>query len=106
MQTQQRLTELLTDGFAPTRLDIANDSHKHGNAPDIGSHFSVLMVSERFAGLNRVKRHQVAYACVAELLRNPIHALALHLYAPGEIDAQAPAPEGPACGGGDGRVAT
>lgn len=104
MKTHERLTTLLNDQFNPTRLEIANDSHKHGNPPESGSHFSVLMVSDAFASLNRVKRHQAVYAAVAELMSNPIHALALHLHAPGEIDQDHIAPAGPACGGGDGRI--
>jgi acid stress-induced BolA-like protein IbaG/YrbA len=39
------------------------------------------MVSEQFAGLNSVKRHQKVYATMAELM-GEIHALAIHTYTP------------------------
>lgn len=100
---EQRLTELLRE-LAPTRLEITNDSHLHGNPPESGSHFKVFMVSPRFEGLTRVKRHQLVYGVCAELLQNPIHALALHLYSPDEPQGQSAQPDSVACGGGDGRL--
>lgn len=100
---ESKLRELLAP-LNPTRLDITNDSHLHGNPPDSGTHFKVIMVSESFAGLSRVKRHQLVYGICAPLLQNPIHALALHLYSPDQTQAMSTQPNSVACGGGDGRL--
>ncbi len=46
-------------------------------------------------------RHQLVYAELAELLAGPVHALAMHLYTPGEWQAREDAaPESPQCLGG------
>ncbi|MCP5101832.1 MAG: BolA family transcriptional regulator, partial [bacterium] len=40
------------------------------------------LVSDQFVGLMPVKRHQLVYGLVGDLMNNPIHALALHCYTP------------------------
>lgn len=47
-----------------------------------GRHFQALIVSERFAGLSRVRRHQVVYAALGERMREDIHALSLQTLTP------------------------
>lgn len=100
---QERLDALLRQ-LDPSRLEITNDSHLHGNPPESGTHFKVIMVSDRFSDLTRVKRHQLVYATCQELFQNPIHALALHLYSPAETQGMSTQPQSVACGGGDGQL--
>ncbi len=100
---ETKLRELLQT-LEPQRLEISNDSHLHGNPPESGTHFKVVMVADSFASLSRVKRHQLVYAKCAELLQNPIHALALHLYSPDETQGMTAQPGPVACGGGDGQL--
>lgn len=65
------------------------------------THFKLVLVSEHFRGVRKVARHQQVYACVAEELAGPVHALALHLYDPDEwLARNAPAPDSPNCLGG------
>ena len=52
-----------------------------------GRHFEALIVSERFRGLNRVRRHQLVYAALGERMREEVHALSLQTYAPEEWTA-------------------
>lgn len=72
----------------PTRLDIINDSEKHAghrSSPGTGeSHFTVLIVSPRFAGQSRVARHRMVNDAVADDLKAGVHALAIKAFAPGE----------------------
>ena len=72
----------------PTRLDVINESHMHAghrNSPGTGeSHFRVLVVSARFAGLSRVARHRLVNEALAGLVGGKVHALALNAFAPGE----------------------
>lgn len=100
---ENKLRDLLNT-LNPIRLEISNDSHLHGNPPESGTHFKVIVVSDAFTGLTKVKRHQLVYATCAELLQNPIHALAMHLYSPAETNGLTAAPDSISCGGGDGKL--
>lgn len=84
-QLHERLTIL-----SPTLLEIANESHGHGGYFEgKESHFKVVIVSEAFAGLRSVQRHQKIYAAVGDLLAAPrIHALAIHAYTTDEWQGQ------------------
>lgn len=72
----------------PSLLEITDDSHKHvghEGARDGRGHFSVLIVSARFSGLNAIARHRAVYAAVGDLMHTDIHALSMRAYAPGEF---------------------
>lgn len=78
----------LSDALAPSHLEVINDSARHrGHSGDDGtgkSHFSVVIESAAFAGLNRVARQRLVNTALADLLRDRIHALAIRTRAPGE----------------------
>ncbi len=78
-------------------LDVLDESHMHSRG--LETHYKAVIVSDQFAGLNAVKRHQKAYAAVGELM-GQIHALALHTYTPDEWAQQVVAPASPTCKGG------
>jgi BolA protein len=81
----------------PQQLDVLDESHMHSRG--LETHYKAVIVSEQFAGLNAVKRHQKVYAAVGELM-GQIHALALHTYTPDEWSQQGVAPASPTCKGG------
>jgi BolA protein len=78
----------LTDSLTPSHLEVINDSHHHaGHMGDDGtgeSHFTVVVESARFVGLNRVARQRLVNQALADLLSSRIHALAIRARAPGE----------------------
>lgn len=84
----QEMRRLLTDAFAPTYLDVANDSARHhGHSGDDGSgesHFTVEIESARFAGVSRLQRQRMVNAALGDIPGQRVHALALRLRAPGE----------------------
>ena len=41
-------------------------------------------MSEAFAGLTRVKRHQLVYAALGDRMREEVHALSMHTLTPAE----------------------
>ena len=90
----------LEQAFAPTHLEVLNESHMHSVPPGSESHFKVVLVSEALADLRKVARHQRIYGILAAELAGPVHALALHLYTPDEWASRTAAPESPACMGG------
>ncbi|UPY37057.1 BolA family protein [Sediminicoccus sp. KRV36] len=83
-----RIRAALTAGFAPLRLEVADDSASHaghaGAAPGGETHYSVVLVSEAFTGMNRVARSRAVHAAVDAEFATGLHALALTLRAPAE----------------------
>jgi BolA protein len=87
-----RMERKLTDAFAPERLTIVDDSHKHaghsGWREGGETHFRVEIVSQAFAGQSRVARQQAVYATVAQELQERVHALQLRTLTPEEDAAR------------------
>jgi len=55
---------------------------------DDGVHFEAVVVSPAFAGLARVRRHQLVYAALGDRMREEIHALSMHTLSPEEWAAR------------------
>lgn len=100
MSIADYIENTLKDQFSPLYLHVANESHGHNVPPNSETHFKVVMATEQFSGLAKVKRHQQVYAALSDALANGVHALALHLYTPGEWQAREAAPDSPPCLGG------
>lgn len=49
-----------------------------------GQHFEAVVVSEVFAGKNRVQRHQLVYQTLGDRMRAEIHALSMKTFTPQE----------------------
>ena len=82
----ERLTERL-QSLEPDQLEVADDSHQHAGhagAADGRGHFSVLLVSKRFTGMNTLRRHRLVYEVVGDMMVTDIHALSIQALAPGE----------------------
>lgn len=88
MTVAETMRRKLSDRFAPTELDIVDESHRHaghaGARPDGETHFAVTIVSPVFVGLGRVARQRLVYETLADELRTRVHALSLTARAPGE----------------------
>lgn len=77
----------LLAAFAPTELEVEDDSHKHvghAGARDGRGHFRVRVVSAAFEGQAPLARHRSVYAALAELMQTDIHALSIDARAPGQ----------------------
>lgn len=96
MTMQTRIEQALTL-LQPQHLSVLDESHMHSRGQQ--THYKAVVVSERFAGLNSVKRHQLVYGTLGELM-GEFHALALHTYTPQEWAASGAAPASPVCAGG------
>ena len=85
-QIRQRLARL-----APVALELVDESAGHaghaGWKPGGATHWRLRIVSEAFRGKPTVARHRMVYDALAELIDNPIHALAITARAPGEPGA-------------------
>ena len=90
----------LEKAFSPNHLEVINESASHNVPAGSESHFKVIISADFFRNKSAVKRHQAIYAELAEELRNPIHALSLHVYSEEEWIALDAIPASPKCLGG------
>jgi BolA family transcriptional regulator, general stress-responsive regulator len=68
---RERLAGRLNDGLGPDHLEVIDDSHRHAGhagAADGRGHFTVLIVSQRFAGLSTLERHKLVYQVVGDMM--------------------------------------
>lgn len=88
MTVRDRIAQTLTAAFAPQRLDVLDESHRHvghaGHRPGGETHFRVHIVSDVFRGKSRLERHRMVNAALAGELAAGVHALAIQANAPGE----------------------
>ena len=85
--TESQIRERLA-ALQPDSIDIGDDSALHAGhagAASGGGHYTLRIVSARFAGQSRVARHRLIYDTLGSLMQHQIHALALHALAPEEI---------------------
>jgi len=77
----------------PVRLEIEDQSERHrghaGWREGGETHWRILIVSAKFAGLPTVRRHRMVYDALGELMKHPIRALAIAAHAPNEPAADA-----------------
>jgi len=90
--TQSRLDRLAErlQALEPDQLEVVDDSHHHAGhigAADGRGHFTVLVVSKRFVGMNTLRRHRLVYDVVGDMMTTDIHALSIQALAPGEAAA-------------------
>ena len=88
MTVADTIRDKLTARFAPARLDVIDESHRHaghaGARPEGETHFTVTIVSAAFAGLGRVARQRLVYEALAAELANRVHALSVIARTPDE----------------------
>ena len=70
----ERLIKAAIQDADVTITDLAGD----------GDHYSARVVSPAFAGVPRVKQHQMVYRALGGRMGNELHALQLDTAAPGE----------------------
>ena len=75
MVTPESIRLNIAQGMATEHLNVVGDD---------GTHFEAVIVSEAFAGKNRVQRHQLVYQALGDRMREEIHALSMKTYTPQE----------------------
>lgn len=88
MSVAETMRRKLIERFAPARLDIIDESHRHaghaGARPEGETHFAVTISSAAFAGLGRVARQRLVYEVLKDELASRVHALSLATLTPDE----------------------
>lgn len=86
-ERQKIIAERLTQALSPMTLEIIDESHRHvghEGAKGGASHFALLIVSSQFEGLSAIKRHQLIYQALQDLIPHEIHALKIKSKTPEE----------------------
>lgn len=97
------LERALSDALQPEHLEVLDESHGHRVPPGVESHFRVVVVSARFAGMPLVARHREVHAAAAAELQSGLHALAIEALTPEQWAARGQRPQpSPPCRGGSG----
>lgn len=82
MTIADEIATRLTAAFAPSVLQVVNESHRHaGHAGDDGtgeSHFHVTIRAAALAPLGRVDRHRAVQRALGDI-NTRVHALALDI---------------------------
>jgi len=92
----------MASGFDLLHLQVVNESDQHNVPENSQTHFKVVLVSDDFVQMSRIKRHRSMNALLSDLLAGPVHALALHPYTADEWHKRfGEAPLSPPCHGGE-----
>ncbi len=86
------IEEKLRSELGAEHVEVVDESHLHAGHPGAregGGHYRAVIVSERFAGLNRVKSQQLVYGVVDDWMGGRIHALSMKTFTPEEWKAEA-----------------
>jgi BolA protein len=87
MTLQDKIHSALNDAFAPSRLEVINESRLHADhnveaAATGQTHFRIRIASDKFAGLSRVNSHRAINEALAFAFDEGLHALAVEIEKP------------------------
>ena len=77
MVTPEYIQRAIEAGLACEHVEVAGD----------GQHFQAVIVSAAFAGLPKVKQHQLVYSALGDRMREEIHALSMQTLTPAQWSA-------------------
>ncbi len=88
MTVQAEIERKIRASLSPEYLDVISESHMHNVPPGSESHFKVVIVTDAFDGVSRVRRHQQVNGILAKELKEDIHALSMQTMTPDESTAR------------------
>ena len=74
MVTPESIKNSIAAALDCEHLEVAGDGH----------HWEAVIVSKAFAGLPKVRQHQLVYAALGDRMREEIHALSMSTLTPAE----------------------
>jgi acid stress-induced BolA-like protein IbaG/YrbA len=78
MVTPESIKQSIEAGLACEHVEVAGDGH----------HWEAVIVSAAFAGLSRIKQHQLVYGALGERMREEVHALSMQTLTPEQWEAR------------------
>ena len=73
MLTANNLRDYIMNGLTCDHVEVQGDD---------GQHFEAVIVSQQFAGKNKIQQHQLVYLALGDRMRSEIHALAMRTFTP------------------------
>ncbi|MFO1317327.1 MAG: BolA family protein [Burkholderiales bacterium] len=74
MVTPDSIRHSIESGLACDHVEVRGDGH----------HFEAIVVSSAFAGLSKVRQHQLVYAALGDRMREEVHALSMQTLTPAQ----------------------
>tara|TARA_B110000196_G_C20898167_1_gene544658 strand:- start:347 stop:592 length:246 start_codon:yes stop_codon:yes gene_type:complete len=71
--TEESVKQRIESGLSDSQVQVVDTK-------GTGDHFSVVVISDKFEGKSLVKRHQMVYNTVSDVLTKELHALQLKTY--------------------------
>ncbi len=101
MNVQETIENKITEALSPSYLTVMNESYMHSVPPGSESHFKLVIVTDSFDGVPRVRRHQTVNGILKDELAGPLHALSMETLTPEEWERKGGVVrESPDCLGG------
>ena len=91
-KTKEKIEQIMKDQLSAAYVEIEDESWKHeGHAGAAlgGGHFNMIVVSDKFEGVNLLNRNRLVFDTLGELMKNDIHALAIKAKTPEEWNLSA-----------------
>lgn len=86
MSVRDTIVEKLSLKFAPSHLEVLDESDRHrghaGSRPGGETHFRVRIASPAFAGMTRLAQHRAVMTALDDELKAGVHALAIEVVGP------------------------
>ena len=101
MNVQETIENKIIEALSPSYLTVINESYMHSVPPGSESHFKLVVVTDSFDGVPRVRRHQTVNGILKDELAGPLHALSMETLTPEEWERKGGVVrESPDCLGG------
>lgn len=78
----QLIKDKLIDAFKPSQVDVINESHLHVGHPGATPgklHIAIMIQSEAFDGLSKLKQHRLIYQTLGDFITNDLHAIRIEI---------------------------
>jgi BolA protein len=85
-QTKEKIESIMRETLFATHIEIEDESWKHAGhaSAGTGGHFQMIVVSEKFEGVNLINRNRLVFDLLKEMMENEIHALSIRAKTPNE----------------------
>ncbi|CEG36113.1 Stress-induced protein UVI31 [Plasmopara halstedii] len=96
----RRIHEKLLAAFAPSHLDVINESHMHNVPKGSETHFKVVVISNEFDNISLLQRHRMVNTALQQELDEGVHALSILSKTPKQWEDSSQVKPSPSCRGG------
>jgi len=84
VKIETTIRQKIEEAFEPEYYELENESSKHSVPKGSETHFRLLVVSEKFAGLSRIDRQRQVNQILENEMKSGVHALSQRALTPEE----------------------